>query len=76
MLLLDITMFECPMSFKDDLRMKFFLGQESGASLLFFFFFSFKDIIFIFFYLSLLCCCFFWKLQCFIFSCFLLHRKM
>lgn len=39
MLLLDITMFECPMSFKDDLRMKFFLGQESGAPLPFFFFF-------------------------------------
>lgn len=41
MLLLDITMFECPMSFKDDLRMKFFLGQESGAPLSFFFFFLF-----------------------------------
>lgn len=38
MLLLDTTMFECPMSFKDDLRMKLFLGQGRGALLLFWFF--------------------------------------
>lgn len=76
MLLLDTTMSECPMSFKDDLRMKFFLGQGRGVFFLFCLFFFFKDVIFLSSYLSLLCCCFFWKLQCFIFSCFLLHMKM
>lgn len=49
MLLLDTTMFECPASFKDDLRIKLFLGQIRGVGcfFLFFFFFSFKDIIFL-----------------------------
>lgn len=75
MLLLDTTTSECLMSFKDDLRMKFFLGQGRGVLLPCCMFF-FKDVIFLSFYLSLLCCCCFWKLQCFIFSCFLLHRKM
>lgn len=48
MLLLDTTMFECPTSFKDDLRMKLFLGQGSGVLGRFFFFlrilFSFPSI--------------------------------
>lgn len=39
MLLLDTTMSECPMSFKDDLRMKFFLGQGRGVFFLFCLFF-------------------------------------
>lgn len=39
MLLLDTTMFECPTSFRDDLRTKLFLGQGSGALSPFCFFF-------------------------------------
>lgn len=49
---------------------------RGGGCSSFFVFFFFKDVIFLSSYLSLLSCCFFWKLQCFIFSCFLLHMKM
>lgn len=51
MLLLDTTVSEYPVSFKDDLRMKLFWGQGRGMFLPFFFFFPlfFKDAFFPFF---------------------------
>lgn len=45
MLLLDTTVSEYPVSFKDDLRMKLFWGQGRGMFLPFFF----KDAFFPFF---------------------------
>lgn len=50
MLLLDTTVSEYPVSFKDDLRMKLFWGQGRGMFLPFFFFSPFfKDAFFPFF---------------------------
>lgn len=54
MLLLDTTMFECPASLKDDLRIELFLGQGSRVLLFFSFLFFLLRILFSFLSVSLL----------------------